>query len=534
MYKVALVDDDVHVLRFLEKMIPWNEYGFIVAGSFKDSVEAYEKLKLHDYHLLITDIGMPRLNGIELIQLLKQEEIDLHKVILSCHDEFHYAQQALRLGAFDYILKESIEQEIIEELLKRLKVEMDNKKQMDKEKDDIENFFKKNKFKTDFIEKLMDSNYKDDDPWWKEMDSNLYTDFTHEHCIPVLCFVDKINGVIEKFENESLFYFSINNIIYETIKRDWKDVQIFYLEYKFFIVFPHGDGKASMVEQSLQEVNSKLNSFLNLTITTMIGKSSKELKGLIDSMRELLRSEIQRFYYPHGTINYLKVVPFEKPTIFKDYMEVIEELTTNIIKEDEEKVIRIIKDQLEKMRTLRCNPPTVRDWSVKLVLDVKLRLDNFSYYKDSIPINMTEKLINRVYSADYLEEMIIEICKQMIQHIKQIEDIPKSGEIAKVQKYIQLNIHRKITLGEVANYLHLNPSYFSRLFKKETGEGFIDYVTRIKMEHAKELLKYTTKTVDQISIDLGFESKSYFLKTFKKFFGVPPISYRYTEKVIPK
>ena len=118
-----------------------------------------------------------------------------------------------------------------------------------------------------------------------------------------------------------------------------------------------------------------------------------------------------------------------------------------------------------------------------------------------------------------------------MERVDQIDATPKNDYILQAQLYIQSHLNEKITLKEVADLLHLNASYFSRLFKKETGESFIEFVTRMKMEKAKELLDNSTRSVEQIAIEVGFDSKSYFFKTFKKQFGMSPKSYKYKESV---
>lgn len=255
LYEVVLVDDDVIVIEFLKKVIPWQEYGFQVVASFQDSSEALAFMQENPFDVLITDIGMPKLNGIELIKHLKKSEINSYNVILSCHDEFSFAQQAIKLEAYDYILKESMEETNIIALLERLKNKLDQ-----------------------------------------------------EH-------------------------------------------------YK-----------------SNQHV--KVSEFLEMT--------------------------------------------------------------------------------------------------------------------------------------------------------------SRNEDVLKAQKYVQTHIGEKISLTEVAAHLHLNSSYFSRMYKKETGEGFVEYVTRLKMEKAVELLDQSIKSAEQIAYELGFESKSYFLKTFKRFYGLSPKLYKNKDKVSVK
>jgi two-component system response regulator YesN len=532
MYKVALVDDDVLVLKFLETMIPWEKHGFEVTHAYKDSLEAYHHIKQHAYDLIITDIGMPKLNGIELISLLNEEGHDPVKVILSCHDEFHYAQQALKLDVFDYILKEAMDQGNIEELLQRVKIIIDDKRVKSSKSDAVTLFLKrnKNKLKMAFIERILEGHDIDDEAWWAEQGELLEMDFAGGYFTPVVCFIDKSDQALERYKRQTLLDFSIDNILSEILSACHVEGQIFYMQSKFYIIFSHREYKprehSMAVDQVLQECHRQLRKYLKLTITTVIGQGSVTGKRLVNAIQELEANENQRFYYPHDSIQRLQVIPFEEQVIYEDFVAVVEKVKTSILKGDRNEVVELVGSQLKQLRKLRCNPFLVKEWAIKLVLDLKLRMQALSFFSESVLTGWTEQIVSRVHSMDELEEVVIEICEQFMQHLEQLENISPSREIAKLQKYVQMNIHKKISLTEVADYLHLNPSYLSRLFKKTMGEGFIEYVTRLKMEQARELLMDTTKTVEQIAFDLGFDSKSYFIKTFKKYYGVPPIDLR--------
>lgn len=139
-------------------------------------------------------------------------------------------------------------------------------------------------------------------------------------------------------------------------------------------------------------------------------------------------------------------------------------------------------------------------------------------------IALLERLKNKLDQERYTSNQNLKVSKFL-------EMTSRNEDVLKAQKYVQTHLCEKISLTEVAAHLHLNSSYFSRMYKKETGEGFVEYVTRLKMEKAIELLNQSIKSVEQIAYELGFESKSYFLKIFKRFYGLSPKSYKHKDNV---
>ncbi|QGS69431.1 response regulator [Oceanobacillus sp. 143] len=194
MYKVVLVDDDYIVLEYLTKMIPWEALGFSIIGSFQDGKKALDQLELEMADLVITDIGMPVMDGISLLRYSKELNPNLFSIILSCHDDFQYAQQAIKLDTFEYILKESMDANNITKLLAELKVKMDIEKskryQMDKLEEEKHKYFKRN-----LINSLIEGEIIDQE--LSELGINITT------CIPVFCFIDQFQKV-DHHSNEIL------------------------------------------------------------------------------------------------------------------------------------------------------------------------------------------------------------------------------------------------------------------------------------------------------------------------------------------
>src|SRR5690606_39265959 len=190
------------------------------------------------------------------------------------------------------------------------------------------------------------------------------------------------------------------------------------MQSKFYLLFSHGEREPhemyALMDRVMQEIHRKLRQYLKLTITSMVGQGCVTRDGLTQSIQELARNENQRFYYPHGSIQRLNVIPFEEPIVFHDFVEIVDKLKSSILKGDREEVVSLISSQLKHMRQLRCNPLIVKDWAVKLVLDIKLSLQALSYFSDVIFTGKTEQLVTLVHSMEHMEEVLLDICDQFM------------------------------------------------------------------------------------------------------------------------
>lgn len=522
MYKVVLVDDDVFVTQFLEKMILWEEYGFQVVKTFKDGLAAYDYLKEHDYDVLITDIGMPKLNGIELVTQLEKEPS--YKIILSCHDDFHYVQQALKLGVFDYLLKESMDENEISILLQKLKTKMDQDLQMQQKQVQKDVFLKQNMMalKTVFIEKLMEEASIPDETWWTQQEELLHIDFSRQKYQLAVCFIDGYRDVVGRYQKEILLQFSIHNLIEEILRQYHSDVQIFFLQDKFLILFP----SCRQFEEALREMQNAIQQYLKISITIIKKSKSNQDEHLVESIKLLLNDEEIRFYQPHGTMKNWESIMYQENAVFQDYPSTLHELRLMVINKEEDQVRKYLQTCLSDFKKNYDSPPDVRGWAIKLVLDIRLYVGTHMLSENNESLGMIDQVIRNIKTLEQLESILNKVFGELIHQIETRENVADNKYIQQAKTYVRSKVHEKISLGDMAAYLHLNASYFSRIFKRETGESFIEFVTKVKMEEAKELLDYTNRSIDDISEELGFTSKSYFVKTFHKQFGVTPKAYK--------
>lgn len=141
MYKVMLVDDDYPVIELLSESIRWEELGLCLMGTHENGWNAWEHARLEMPDILITDIGMPRMNGLELSSRMKELKPEVRIAILSCHNEFQYAQQAMRLNVQDYLLKDALDPEDLVQLLRKFKESLDEETKTGWENSRIKHLF---------------------------------------------------------------------------------------------------------------------------------------------------------------------------------------------------------------------------------------------------------------------------------------------------------------------------------------------------------------------------------------------------------
>ena len=239
MLKIMLVDDDYPVLEFLKQEVSWDVLGMKVQGCYISSVKALAAAEEEPPDILITDIGMPHMNGLELIERMKELQPRLKVAILSCHNEFSYAQQAVKLQVDDYILKETIEIDAIELLLKKIANQLE---EMDIESSKVKRL---QQMKNESTYMLMD----------KFMNSLLYhpalfperiteqakehgIDFAENNYIPVVCIVDRYEETKKKFVSVDNFTFAIGNIIEELTQGSEKVTIFRHASGKVLLLFP--------------------------------------------------------------------------------------------------------------------------------------------------------------------------------------------------------------------------------------------------------------------------------------------------------
>ncbi|TBL76021.1 helix-turn-helix domain-containing protein [Paenibacillus thalictri] len=534
MYKVMLVDDDVPVLEFLQMALPWKELGYELLGAFDDPLQALASVERETPDLVLTDIGMPDMNGIELIEAIKEKHQPVKAVILSCHDEFHYAQQAVRLGVTDYMLKETMDASAIQEVLVRLKRQLDEEYRTSSHSRELEVRITLNKslIKRQFFRNAMHAPLSQDKVWL-EGAREYGLDLAHHAYIPALCYPTKLLDSLHRYNTKELLVYAMENITEELLHQRPGAVSFAYGETDLLVLLPAAPGQrldaSPQRKDMFYQIQEAIREYAKIPVSFLLGAVSQKPAELKEQLLKLALAKEQRFYMPESAVMqaaHLAESFGEGDILLSHYIEAGEQFRHIVFEERTDRIEAVTREWLDFIKYHRFRPVDVKEWFLKIVLDIRMRLKTLEQFPSSFSSELLHHDLMDMATLSELEAWVIHYLQQAVQWAGSVKSQSKHREIVECQQFVRSNLQRKISLEEAAQHLHLHPNYLSRLFKRETGETFVEYVTRAKMEKAKELLEMTDATVEDIAEQLGYENKNYFGKLFKSFYGSTPSAFR--------
>jgi two-component system, response regulator YesN len=532
MYKVMLVDDDYPVLELLSQTIEWEHLGVKLQGTYENGASAFEAALDEMPNILITDIGMPKMNGIELTKRLKELNPKLQVVILSCHSEFEFAKQALKLQVQDYIVKDMFDPADLCAVIKKVKENLDNQRMKSLKQLQLESMLDKNRedVKIRFIRQTINQSQLTEKEWL--IDANaLGLQLDKRGYTATLAFVHDFHLAKEQYLSEDNLTFVINNVMEDLIKESKSEAVHFSLTANEFILFfpnskPLKTGFFDDRYESMKKIQKAFKKYLRIHLSFLIGGDCTGLAEIRQEMSMLLSAKQQSFYMQPGTILKRELVQAATEDLFSKYDEASSDFRELLLMRDESMIIPIVSKWINHIEEKKYSPELVKEWLLKLLIDLKVKLHALQLFRQD---HAVECLHQEILMSKFLCELGVllnDYFKSLLYLSNEVYNQTKRREILDAISYVSMNLEKRVSLEEVAGYLFLNQSYFSRLFKKEMGETFVEYVTKMKITRAKELLEQTADSVGKICERLGYDNQSYFIKLFKNHVGFTPIEYR--------
>ncbi|MCR3761472.1 response regulator [Clostridium felsineum] len=505
MINIFIADDDKIIRRGLKKIVEENMKGFKVVGEASNGLRALEKMKEIRPDILITDIKMPVMSGIELINNLNEFSLGIKPVVLSGFDDYIYVRESFKKGVVDYLLK-PIDNNNLFMILGKIK-------------DDIEEERLENeKIKESFLRNIIKKNYIEGEDYKeaiRKLKINEIGDF-------YLLAIKSDN----KIKNFFLYLEEVKKKSKRIIREEHGVESIICPIEEYVIILIYSSSKEVKLDKNkmLKIVNMlELNMcFSKKTFSCgMYGYHNiRESHMAIKKAKIALNSSFYNgleAYYLYDNVHKFNDISEKIVSLF------LQKVNNSLELCKEQETIKEVEGFFELVYNDKVNPSKVREVLLNLVYKMKTSVKETNCMEKSLS-ELEYAIKNIATYVELKEYFVVKIC-HIIKEILKIKIYKDKRVIEKAKKYINENYMKEVTLKKVAEYVYLNPNYFSELFKNEVGKNFIDYVIETRIKASKQLLKETNLKVYEIAEIVGYNEAVSFTRAFKKVVGVSPKKY---------
>ena len=526
LYKVLLVDDEPMILKGMEEGIPWEKYGFEVAGTASNGKEAWEIIQNNRPDVLISDIRMPFMNGLELVKLLKENYIKMKVILVSGYDEFEYAQEAIRYGVSEYLLK-PLSMPQVEELLNNIHKEITHEIEEKKNKTFFQNMLMENLpiLRERFYIEVMEGKIKEDNI--ERRLSNLKIDFKFNNCVVALLQLKRT-----KIESE-IDFFSVSNTIQDVFENFAPYILFKYLENIVLIANIEDKNHMQDFLKCLNEANMISKRFADIPFYCGVGNFANDIMEISMSYKNAV-----------AALEY-SVVSDDEPVIFIQDIDNImnnhnpllcEQYLNNLIGAIKLSDKRTIRHEIDciflEMDRGNFNIEEYQSKIIELCIDI-LKVAR-QYSLSDKRFSSARILITDIFSirtGEQLKEWMIEYTIELSDAVNRKRLDINELLAQKAKDYIDENFRdSNLSVETLCDYLHISPSHFSNIFKKIHGINFINYLTNKRIYDAVYLLKTTDLKTKVISEMVGYPESNYFSYVFKKTTNISPANFRKKER----
>ena len=524
--KVIIADDEERVCRLIHMLIDWQALNMELAGKASNGLEALELVRTCHPDILITDIRMPGCHGLELIERAKQEQPQLEIVIISGYAHFEYAQSAIRHGVGDYLLKPIDKTELME-TMRKLGDRCRSRRKLGSEVEDLRRSSREDKqqlqgrLMQDLLARRLEQ--PTDERLWEEYRFRLPDG--EDMQIALL----KMDYDAQRFAEASL------SIIEEKAEKAFQ-AELGPLCHQLLVAQSGSETGALLcyapeqqkavrkrLRACLNQISAQCALFGGVAFSMAVSPVIMRTEHLARACKEARLTVQERL--TEGTGKLLEGLPPPSAIDRDRALSACKGLAQMSV---EELNAQAALEAVSAIREAVAHTPHVRGSEImQLVLDAGgLFLQRADVTDREQQVEAFAAQCERLSRAEQLYAALQALLETQIQQILERHRSGATRPIRVARQYVQQHYHEPITLEQVCEATGFSVSYFSALFKKETGEGFVKYLTRVRISHAKELLQQTNLSVAEICARVGYNDIKHFTQMFKKETSLSPAQYR--------
>lgn len=504
MRKVMIVEDEEWILQGIKSIIRWDELGLSLVHMAYNGVEALELWEKEPVDIIITDIEMPEMNGLELLKEIRSREERVRFIILTGFDEFEYAREAIRLEVEDYILKPINEEE-------------------------LENKLKEAVLRLDELEKKKIRYIDEKTEWLQFLSGKTAAQDSAYHCERLKLSSDgsPVWAAVMKWSTGSVKENRITDMIL-ALNKEQQDLRIVHLPPDSLLMLLTGREDAQEVKEYFQMLQNQIESQFDILTFVGIGPVFYDYKDLPESYQQARK--LQKYLVVEGygsCLNETDIQTRKSEDIAIDAAQ----LGKLILKKENAGALDYIEDLF--INNVKTGVSIDSIYQMALRIGMLLQEIKKEYkLEDLSTLHDLPELLENVYRADDIFEikaLFISEVNEIIRYMHE-ENSQYTPVVRQILEEVQKNYRDDMNLKTLAYKYHMNASYLGQIFQKEVGCSFTQYLSSKKIEIAKDLILNTNMKINDIAKEVGYPDTSYFYRKFKQHYGVAPASLREMKK----
>ncbi|HEX2945025.1 MAG TPA: response regulator [Clostridia bacterium] len=536
MFKVLIIDDEPIIRKGLRNIINWKNFGCEVCGEAADGLEGIDLIRKLLPDIIVTDIKMPETDGLTMLREIKDSVPDSKIIILTGHRDFDYVHEALKIGAFDFLLKPSKIEELTSVITRAVK-ELKFKKERSEEFEKLNVLFKQNvsvlreKFLYDVIYEI---NTNEDDIRQKFELFNIKNN--NFHMLIIQNDSDDSNDSDISQYDRHLYQFGIINMFNEvfTDTFDVINVTLNNIGLAFIVMLKdETENTVELIDKKCSYLQDIICNCFGFTVTIAVSAEGCKLTQLPQKFKECREALEHKFYMGSNSI----ILHSDINTFFKyDDNSMLEKLQKALIEGIKSGNEQSVRDRLKDIYIyVKTIDPSRKEFIKNFYWNLISSINNI---RTSLMSGDSDKkleyselgglygLIEKCTNSDELNTLLDESARSVTSKVNSYNNKSIKLILRKAVEYLQNHYNEQITLNEVAEHTFVSTYYISRMFKKEMGKNFVDYLNEIRIEKAKEMLRDVRYKTYEVAEQVGIPDAHYFSKLFKKYVGVTPTEFR--------
>lgn len=527
--KVVIVDDDRIIRRGLSS-IPWEDLGYQLVGEASDGEMGLQVIAETHPQIVISDIKMPFMSGLEMAGIIKEKYPAIKVILLTGYDDFKYAQEAIKIRAFDYLLK-PVDREVLIEKVKMAADELENEQQVQKQMNEGLPLLRQS-----FLKKLIHNQYSQDEI--EKQSKLLGIELKGPHFLACLIKLDDStqhsadnkDNIIER----EILKSSVYNIC-EEILAEKKCGIVFYSDLDELVLIYSTTEEPEIASQSMyslaERIRESVKMHLKNTVTIAMGTVHDDLSGISQSY-EGARSAIE-FRHMIGKDKVFSITDTGIPSnIPPDPIRGIEnELLLKVklgLSQDAFAVIEELKNQLLNQPYISLHH--VRLIATQIIVFLFKEAEEWAKgwaerHRDELADHYYE--INQLQTVAEIMDKVESIVSSIVSSVNLQREGQKNAAVDLAMRFIEENYFKEgLCLQDVAKEVHISPTYLSILFKQEKNINFSDFLLETRMKKAMELIRYQNFKTYEVAEKVGYGNPQYFSVSFKKYTGYSPVEFK--------